>query len=76
MIRQVQMRTISVFLSGVVVGVAAIVFLGDGRHQTTDESGPHSSMNFENRFESILIAATQSRAMSVYDSMHARRSPH
>jgi hypothetical protein len=35
MFRQVQIRTIAVFLSGVVVGVAGIVFLGGGRHQTT-----------------------------------------
>ena len=35
MFERVQMRTIVVFLSGVAVGVAGIVFLGSGGAQTT-----------------------------------------
>jgi hypothetical protein len=39
MLKQAQVRTIAVFLSGVVMGVAGIVFLGSGREQVTARAG-------------------------------------
>jgi hypothetical protein len=39
MFDQAQMRTIAVFLSGMVMGVAAVVFLGGGREQPAALAG-------------------------------------